>query len=576
MRLSQILLLLMLTLSNFSCVQNGARRFPGSSALDGGNINNAPTATPTNCPLFPPDPNCGGSNASAPFISYQSPQTYNINTPFNITPTLSGTQPITCAVIGQLPIGVAINSNTCSIFGLLTNTGTHTINVAASNSAGSTTGTFVLNINSGQNQAPIISYQTPQTININTSFTITATLSGTQPITCSATGLPSGATINSNSCSIVGLVAIAGTYTINVTATNSGGSTAKTIVVNFINPNNITGCMDINAFNYNELAVTKGRCEYRWCPTATLPKATNGWISETNPNGGWATTTITTDNETGKFYKTQVAAENLANSYLLSGGTALVVKTCYICKDPTSLNYTASFTSDNYLSGRCEFPFCADTKADNYPTSNTESAANTKADTYKNSQTILAANEQTAAVLQLSPSYISTELDKNRALSKSKKFCKGCSLIANSTDLAFNAISSPDETTICKWGKDGNNTKILFWRCYYPNGNIQTEYSACPPQNYFAPNSGLYSQNCSALVTQMNNYIISNSSLFPGGFGSPLSSASGCQNGQDVPNIYESEAVCRIMKARSTTNVSVFEGQSIHTWDPYGNSTACP
>lgn len=79
--------------------------------------------------------------------------------------------------------------------------------------------------------APVLSAITNRTVNYNASVRISVIATGTAPITYSATGLPSGITINTSTGLISGRSTRSGSHTITVTARNAGGSASRTFTL---------------------------------------------------------------------------------------------------------------------------------------------------------------------------------------------------------------------------------------------------------------------------------------------------------------------------------------------------------
>ena len=135
-----------------------------------------------------------------------------------------GTTPYTCSITG-LPTG--LTSNNCAITGTPTSAGTYPLTVTATDSTAptklTTTGTVQLVI--GAPTALTLSNPPAGTVDIPYTGSV-GVGGGTAPYTCSITGLPTGLT--SNSCAIIGTPATAGTYTLNVTATDSSSPTKLT------------------------------------------------------------------------------------------------------------------------------------------------------------------------------------------------------------------------------------------------------------------------------------------------------------------------------------------------------------
>ena len=163
-----------------------------------------------------------------------------INTSANLSPTIDGGTPTTCSISPSLPAGLSIHPNTCVISGTptaLSSSATYTITGA--NEAGTTITRFDLSVNAQIVAPSAFSYAgTPYSLTIGNSASITPTISGGQPTSCTvkigsnSTTLPGGLSINPSTCEISGTpyaAQAATTYTI--TASNSAGNTTASIVI---------------------------------------------------------------------------------------------------------------------------------------------------------------------------------------------------------------------------------------------------------------------------------------------------------------------------------------------------------
>ncbi|MBR0091108.1 MAG: putative Ig domain-containing protein [Lachnospiraceae bacterium] len=82
--------------------------------------------------------------------------------------------------------------------------------------------------------APSVTTPTLPSGGVGTAYTAMLSAKGTAPFTWSATGLPAGLSINSSTGEISGTPTESGTFTVNVTATNSAGNDTKTLTLNIV------------------------------------------------------------------------------------------------------------------------------------------------------------------------------------------------------------------------------------------------------------------------------------------------------------------------------------------------------
>ena len=228
-----------------------------------GVISGIPTAVTSTASYTITATNTGGSTTKAVTItvndvapsglSYTTPNTYTKGTAItSLSPTVSGGSVVSYSVSPSLPAGLSLNTTTGVISGTPTAvTSTASYTITATNTGGSTTKVVTITVN---DVAPSgLSYTAPNIYTKDKAITsLTPTVSGGAVVSYSVSpALPAGLSINPTTGIISGIptaITAEGTYT--VTATNSGGSTTKAVVItvndippaqlSYANPNTFT------------------------------------------------------------------------------------------------------------------------------------------------------------------------------------------------------------------------------------------------------------------------------------------------------------------------------------------------
>ncbi|WP_165420076.1 beta strand repeat-containing protein [Edaphobacter modestus] len=150
------------------------------------------------------------------------------------TPTVTGTA-TSYAVSPALPAGLSLNTSTGAISGTPTAVATQaTYTITASNSAGSTSATIQVTVNSAVVPPSNLVYpQTTITAAVGQAITAdTPTVTGTATSYAVSPALPAGLSLNTSTGAISGMpTAAAAQATYTITASNSAGSTSATIQI---------------------------------------------------------------------------------------------------------------------------------------------------------------------------------------------------------------------------------------------------------------------------------------------------------------------------------------------------------
>ncbi|MBQ2615436.1 MAG: putative Ig domain-containing protein [Synergistaceae bacterium] len=160
--------------------------------------------------------------------------------------TATGTEPMTWTASG-LPLWLTLDASTGKLSGIAPEqTGKDTFTVTVTNSKGSDSRTFTLQVKAKMPTitAPAITTSSLTNGKAGEIYNATLTATGTSPITWTVTGLPDGLTANTSG-KLTGIPKSGGTFTVVVTAENSGGKDSKeyTLTIeenNKVNPPKIT------------------------------------------------------------------------------------------------------------------------------------------------------------------------------------------------------------------------------------------------------------------------------------------------------------------------------------------------
>ena len=215
-----------LSLNTTSGIISGTPTAPGSTsvALSATNLAGPGIATLTIFVAAPTAPPSGGGSPT-PVITSPLTASGSVGSAFSYIIAATNI-PLLFRAVG-LPAGLNVNAGSGAITGTPTLAGTFTVNLSASNASGLATEVLTLTIATPPSGAPAITPAGNPTVLTGTPINVT--LGNSPGTTYTATGLPTGVTLDPVTGIISGTPTVTGVFDVNVTATNPAGSTATTI-----------------------------------------------------------------------------------------------------------------------------------------------------------------------------------------------------------------------------------------------------------------------------------------------------------------------------------------------------------
>ena len=283
------------------------------------------------------------------------------------TVSLSATNSPTAYAAGGLPSGLALNPASGQITGTPTTPGTYTVNLSATNAAGTGTAVWTVIVNSPAVLSPVFSSVAAEfggTVGQSSdrsfyAYAYYGSTSTNAAATLAVSGLPTGMQVYSSSANyleITGTPTAAGTYPLTLTATTPGGATAtatSVFVVSAAPAPTITSAAGAlgnvnNAFTYSLYASnTVTAYTAGTLPTGLTFNVSTGQITGTPTTVG---TTVVPVSATGP-YGTASATVTIRIDPPLYGGLPVVTSAAAISSQDFADEGEPSYYYDPYPTG---------------------------------------------------------------------------------------------------------------------------------------------------------------------------------------------------------------------------------
>jgi beta-glucosidase-like glycosyl hydrolase len=244
-------------------------------------------------------------DSAQPTITSALTASGTVGSAFNYQITASNS-PTSYSATG-LPAGLSVNTTTGLISGTPTTAATSNVTINAINASGTGSATLVLSITSAP-LVPAITSASTANSTAGSAFNYQITASNS-PTSFNASGMPAGLSINTSSGLISGTVNTAGTYTINLSATNAVGTGTGTLTLTVKPPPPVVSATPApsagtvgTAYSY-QVTASSSPTSYALAsgslPVGLSLNTTSGLISGTPTTAATSTFGITATNSTG-------------------------------------------------------------------------------------------------------------------------------------------------------------------------------------------------------------------------------------------------------------------------------------